>query len=184
MDAVFATLIDAKRFGSDVPTADSVRPTTESGRPRSSPSVSQHQTIASDKTTSHATHSRHAAGAWSLANPGSVRTSVIVAWRSHLIGSSATCSATPRQVASSGHSTSDGSISSVGAWPSMNTEARRRRGTTWQAASAAAVSRSSAASKTAPFGASINARIATGSDRLSSSNEPRASGSRPPAAVV
>jgi len=63
MDAVFATLIDAKRFGSDVPIADSVRPTTESGRPRSAPSVSQHQTIASERTTSHATHSRHAAGA-------------------------------------------------------------------------------------------------------------------------
>ena len=150
MDAVFATLIDANKFGSDVPMADSVRPTTESGRPRSAPSVSQHQTIASDNTTSHATHSRHAAGAWSLANPGSVRTSVIVACRSHLIGSSATCSATPRQVASSGQSINEGSISSVGACPSTNTDAWRRRGTTWQAASAAAVSRSSAVSKTAP----------------------------------
>ena len=41
MDAVFATLMDANKFGSDVPMADSVRPTTESGRPRSAPSVSR-----------------------------------------------------------------------------------------------------------------------------------------------
>mmetsp|Transcript_22074 Transcript_22074/g.66151 ORF Transcript_22074/g.66151 Transcript_22074/m.66151 type:complete len:245 (-) Transcript_22074:210-944(-) len=162
-----ATAIDAKRFGSDVPTAENVRPMTESGKPDMSPSVSQHQHMARLSTTSHPTQAAQAAAASLPPLLAYVRTSTIVWCSRNLIGNRTTCAATaPAPACLPGQAMSDGSSSS--AWCVVLVGVRRNA-TTAPSASTKLGARATTASKTSLFGARKKARSASGSARPSPS---------------
>mmetsp|Transcript_14018 Transcript_14018/g.45749 ORF Transcript_14018/g.45749 Transcript_14018/m.45749 type:complete len:291 (+) Transcript_14018:55-927(+) len=103
-----AAVMDAKRFGRLVPTAEKVIPITASDSPRRSPRVSQREHMKNDKPASQQTHCADATAASRPEGFSNDRTSRIVTWRAALKGQRPTCAAlSARDAPASGHATSD-----------------------------------------------------------------------------